>query len=287
MRDPLKIADDFLSKGQYIKAIEFATKSLEDNPSDSKAFEILGIAKYRLRDASSSLECLFKSIELNPKNDNSYYILSLIYGQKSEWQNALDYIDKALQINRHNTNYLYCKAFALYSLCQFDESMSYCSQILNSKPGHQEALFLRADIYLKSKQYALAIEDYKKLDYKTERKGVIYNNIGFCYSMLGDVAKAKINLQFAIELNSSLSYAYNNLGFVYYLEKNYQRALNLINESLGIDSSNSFALKNRALVLFELNQIDQAIEDLLLAKDLGYAETYDNEVDLLLEKYKK
>lgn len=49
-----------------------------------------------------------------------------------------------------------------------------------------------------------------------------------------------------------------------------------------IDPDNSYAYKNRAKVLLQLRETEQAIEDLLTARELDYELLYDDEVDRLL-----
>jgi len=287
MPDYLKIAEDFLEKGMYFKAIEFAEKTIFEGQNNSKGFEILGLANYRAKNIKLSIEYLEKSIEANPKNANSLYNLGLVYVYLADWDKALDNTNKALLNNTNNLNYLYQLAIIYKRTNKVNDSIEICSKILDLSPGDQSTLSLRAGIYLKNGAYELAINDFMKLDQKTNDKGMIYNNIGFCYSKLGDFRRAKTNLQFALEFKPSMAYAHNNLGFVYYLENNYNKALEYINESLRIDSSNSYALKNRAIVFIALNKTEQAIRDLELAKELGYSKLYDNEVDELLEKYNK
>jgi regulator of sirC expression with transglutaminase-like and TPR domain len=57
-----------------------------------------------------------------------------------------------------------------------------------------------------------------------------------------------------------------------------------INQSIELDPSNTWAYKNRALVYIELGQNDKALNDLHRAKELGYEEDYDNEVNELIAK---
>ena len=86
-----------------------------------------------------------------------------------------------------------------------------------------------------------------------------------------------------IKFYPTFAYAYDNRGFCKYKIGKLDAALKDINYALELDASNSYAYKYLGLIYSEIGDKAKAIEYLQIAKDLGYSEKYDNEVDELLE----
>lgn len=67
--------------------------------------------------------------------------------------------------------------------------------------------------------------------------------------------------------------------------KDVKGALNDINKSLKMYPENSYAYKIKALIYIEKNELKTACENLEIAKNKKYKQTYGNEVDELITKY--
>ncbi len=97
-----------------------------------------------------------------------------------------------------------------------------------------------------------------------------------------DTALVYINR--AIAINPKMATTYNNRGYLKHKMNNNKGAMEDINASIKLDNRNSYAYKNRALVYLAEGKIDKACEDLSMARSLGFAEKYGNEVNQLIDK---
>lgn len=102
---------------------------------------------------------------------------------------------------------------------------------------------------------------------------------------MGQHAEAIRDLDKAITLNRDSAYAYDNRGFAKMRLGDLAGAEQDINKSLELDALNSYAYKNKGLLYIELGMFDQAIKQFYKARDLGYFEKYDNEVEELIAEY--
>ena len=279
----IEIGTGFLESFKYKKAIEFFTRAIEINPSNSQTFELRGIAWYRILEIENALADISKAIELDKQNHNAWYNKGEILKYKKHYTEAELCYKEADYIYPGSFFYITGLIQTSLALKKYPEAIKYCNQILKEEPADHIALYNRGIAYSKQINYQLAINDFLKLIETGKRTPTNYSNLGYWYSKIGELRKASNNLSVSIQLNPNHPYAINNLGFVKYLEGNYKDALELVNKSLLIDSSNSYAYKNRALIYLKTSQKKLALEDLSKAKFLGYAEDYNNEVNELLK----
>lgn len=155
-------------------------------------------------------------------------------------------------------------------------------------PLDNDALLIKGNIRLDQKQYDSAIHHFQMILKNPENKtqlAAVYNNLGFCKNLTGSFPEAIADFDKAIALNKTLAYAYNNRGFARMKLGDFKLAEDDINTSLGLDSLNSYAYKNRGLLHIETGQRDLACQDFFKALRLGYTETYNTDVEDLIEKY--
>jgi len=74
---------------------------------------------------------------------------------------------------------------------------------------------------------------------------------------------------------------YNNRGFAKYKLGDYKGALEDIDLSISLLPNNSYAFRNRALVHLAQNEKELACADMQKALDLGFAQSYGDEISKL------
>jgi len=279
----IEIGVGLLETRKYKKSIEIFTQAIQINPANSEVFELRGIANFRLFSIEEALTDTSKAIEIDSENHRAWYNKGEILKYQAKYEEAEYCYRQADKIYQHSLFYLTGLIETTLAQKKYDESIFFCTQILNEQPADVIALTNRGLAYSLQFNYQAGINDYLKLIEIGKRNSTIYNNMGYWYSKLGQLKKAYNNLSVALQINSTHPYALNNMGYVSYLEGNNVKALELINKSLEIDPSNSYAYKNRALVSLKFGQKDSALNDLHKAKSLGYTEEYGNEVVELLK----
>jgi Flp pilus assembly protein TadD len=104
-------------------------------------------------------------------------------------------------------------------------------------------------------------------------------------SLMGRYVEAVQTLDKAISLDNTRAYPYNNRGFARMNLDDFEGAERDINKSLELDSLNSYAYKNRGLLYLKTGRSHEACLEFQKARQLGYTEIYDDEVDMLIEQH--
>lgn len=283
----IKFGVGFLDTNKFIKAIEYFTQAIELNSKNSGTFELRGIAWFQIFNIEQALNDTSKAIELDIKNHRAWFNKGEILKYKKEYTEAEFCFSQADKLYPDSNFYLTGLIQTSKALKKYHQTIEFCNRILKERPSDAISLSYRGKSYAALLNYPSAIKDFLKLIEIGKKTATNYNNLGFWYSKIGELKKARNNLSVSLQLNPTHPYALNNMGFVMYLEGNFQKSLELITRAIEIDASNSYSYKNRALVYLKIDKRELALHDLKISKSLGYKEDYDNEVeDLLLKEFK-
>lgn len=284
-KELLEIATGLFDTSKYQQAIEFLTKVIVINPSNSEAFTLRGISHFKLYNIDQALIDLSRAIEIDHTNHRAWYCKGEILRNRKETKEAEFCFRQADSIYPGSLDYITGLIRVHVTLKKYRDAITYCERILKEAPADHIALYNRGYCYGKLKMYNEAIKDCLKLIEIGKKTATNFNNLGWYYSLIGDFKKAHNNLTIALQLNPTHPYALDNMGYVYYKLSQFDKDLEYINKSLQIDPSNSYGYKNRALVYISMNKLDDAKADLVKSKSLGFADEYDNEVDELLKQF--
>lgn len=100
---------------------------------------------------------------------------------------------------------------------------------------------------------------------------------GSCHAMLGDSAKARVDLDKAVELSPRDAASYNSLGYYRYaLFGDHAKAVVEYNRAIKQDPNYGYAFSNRGWSEYKLGHAEKAVKDLNLAvrKNKGNAYAY-------------
>lgn len=278
------------------KAINILTKLISDGNKSDKLYELLAYSYFEAYETEKAENNLLTALKINPSNVRVINELIQFYSRKGNLAEIRNLLNRLLQQQPENKNLIYELVQLELKSKNYEDGIKLCNKILDSENQNIRFLELRHFIFTQKKDYVKAIEDAHSLLEKITKKDAYKNpfgeatylqNLGFLYSLTGNVYKAKINLQRSLSLVPEQAFATNNLGYVYYLEDDYQKALETIGTSLKLDPSNAYAYKNRALVYIKIREMEKAKGDLLKAKLLGYSDDFDSLVDDLLNEYFK
>jgi tetratricopeptide (TPR) repeat protein len=183
---------------------------------------------------------LNKAIVLNPKCARAYYLLGeimtqrLLFGRKTEQEYQKEARIRLRGLSPWNAYPEECKKIEVaYTVA------------IKTDPTMKEAYLARATLYLNTRKYFLAIEDYNKVIELDPNYGGAYHDRGLAYSNLGNYWKAIDDFTRAIDAKKKIFSKYN-------------------------------AFVNRAKAYANNNQFDESIKDYTKA-----AETHMGEVLIL------
>jgi tetratricopeptide (TPR) repeat protein len=140
----------------------------------------------------------FQGFSLKAQDFQMYYDLGNKCLNKHKLDSALFYFDKAITINPDTTVVYLKKSIVYYFMGKPENSINECTKAIKIDSICSRAYISRADRYIKTRQKAKAIEDYKKAivlspkDYETF----------YSYTNLGEIAKEENNLDSAIDYYS-------------------------------------------------------------------------------------
>jgi tetratricopeptide (TPR) repeat protein len=141
----------------------------------------------------------------------------------------------------------------------------------------------RGDIFMARKQYADAIDMYRKSDLKSP---VIENKIGIAFHQMQRLDQARKYYEKAIKLRPDYPEAINNLGTIFYSEKSYRRAVGCYKRALRFSPQSAAMMANLGMAYFARHDYDRASEmfNLALATDPMVFEHHGQYGELLQER---
>jgi type IV pilus assembly protein PilF len=148
--------------------------------------------QFAVRDFNKSIESTLEALKVDPDLAPAYNHLALVYMETKRYPKSEEAFAKALQL----------------------------------QPAYPEVYNNMGVMYNRQERYMEAVTSFEKAlaydNYKTPENA--YTNLGFAYFKLGDLARAKIFHQKALDVVPQFCLAEKNLGDVYTKEKNFQKA---------------------------------------------------------------
>jgi tetratricopeptide (TPR) repeat protein len=301
-----------LEKKMFDKAEEYLQTAVDritmryTRPKDSEALYYLGIAQRRLHKDDEAYNNFYRATWNAGWHAQSYHQLAEMDCEKGDFETALDHVDRALETNVNDMGALGLRVTILRKLGRLDEAERLANQIIESDLLDYQA---RNERYLVRKQsgrdrlaktaladlenimqgrvqsylefatgysncgfYEEAIDVLSRLEKKECEFPMVYYYLGYFWSQLGDLEKARHYfteanakphlycfpfrdesveaLQAAIQYNPEEAMAYYYLGDLYY-EQQPGKAVALWEKSRSLDSRFYIVQRNLALAARE------------------------------------
>ena len=169
------------------------------------------------------------------------------------------------------------RAFAFSLKGDADRALADCSEAIRHDPDCFPALILRGQLFLKRRDWDLAIADFtaalQRLGGTHAADGdraaqTAFHDRGVAYRNKGDVDRGIVDLNEAIRRDPNSARAFANRGDAYRLKGDRDRALSDLNEALRLDPKYVTALASRGEELAQRGEIDRALQDLNTAIDI-------------------
>ena len=174
-----------------------------------------------------------KAIELNPNLAEAYNNRGDVYTQQEKWDLALADYNKAIELNPNLADAYYGRGNVYYNQREWDLAVvdytqgwdlavADFTQAIELNPNYDLAYFSRGIIYENLEKWDLALADYTKIIEIMPDIASVYKRRGKVYRQLGDINKAREDLQRAAQL-------YLTRGNTAYDQQAYQEAIELLN----------------------------------------------------------
>lgn len=262
----------FAKNNLQLEAIREFGNIINQNPSDTWAYNNLGKALLSLKKYEASLKAFQRAISLNPSYADLYNNCGLVYLQMGDCKQAAEQFDKAIEINPYYAEAYFNKALA-YILNQitrndFDLTQNYedeatrClekARLIN--PSYQNDNYYKGLEYIKANEPLKAFEELKV----AKRKGTqfyyrydkyeYYLRLFFLneqnqFEMIWKYIKF---LQELLKKYPNHADIYNDLGLAYCMLRNYinEKAILSFKNALEINPNFEKAKRNYKLSSYE------------------------------------
>ena len=253
------------------KAVAAFDRAIALNPNEYRAYYGKSLSLADGGSGQQAIDAFKQATKLNPDFYAAWKRLADLLSRYDEPQESLAAYNHAIQLEpRLFANYNR-RGDVLASLKRYDEAIASYDQSIKLKPDSLTYQG-RADVYFEIENYQSAIADYnraKKLNPlldKYVKIGINYQ-IGIAYNQLKDYKSAVAILSKAIKQsdsphNSVTSLFFASRGNAYSELKDYQAALADYNQAIRLDSSSPETYLNRALIYYDLKNVQKGDRDL-------------------------
>ena len=210
------------------------------------------------------------------RNRGSYLVNKIAYdiGEKrvaeNEYDRALEDFNMSIKINPNNAK-VYINRANIHGLkSKFDLALSDYSKAIELDNTDAQTFFNRAITYSMMKQYDKAAVDYTTALSLNPALIAAKENRAYVYVDNGNYEKAIVDLNELIQANPAKSNYYFYRGFAYFKLENTPAALADNSTAIQLSPDFSAAYFNRSVINKKMGKFNDALEDALKAKSLGY-----------------
>lgn len=256
-----KQGDEFFSKEQFSKSIEFYKKALEYDNKNKDAFHSLGRSSDNLGDFNSAIIYYSKALEIDTMFALAYRSRGYARYKLQDYNNALNDYLKSLKIDPNNAT-AYQNTGAIYKkLYDYEKAREYYYISLKYEPDHYGVIDDLSTIEFDLGNYKTSISlCYKVIGHLYTGKDSPYGTLGLAYSALEKWDSVIVNLTKALEYGPWCHY-YNNRGYAFVGKKEYPAALMDFNSAIKLDSLNPTYFLNRADLYYNTQKYIRALQD--------------------------
>ena len=220
--------NDALSNRNYDLAIDFYTKSIENDSRFSRAYNNRGVAHLEDGHAPEAIMDYNQAILLNPQ-----------------------YFDA-----------IFNRAYAYEYMGNVDNALKDVTTLENAFPDSAYVFFYKGLLQTKARTYEAGIDSFQKSLSLDSNNMETYVNLATLYYFSGQLDSAKNWLKLVLRRDPQEANAYNTFSQIYLSQGDYQNALVAINQALQIIPREPYFLNNRGQVYLEMGDLDRALEDI-------------------------
>ncbi|MCF8277578.1 MAG: tetratricopeptide repeat protein [Flavobacteriales bacterium] len=203
----IRLAEFELYLQNYQKSINYANDMLRIDARDDRPFMVKGLCFKELGDTAKAVQNFLEAVTENPDNYDAYMELGILHWGKKD-PLAEQYIKSALDIRPNDLNALYALGMQYQNSDKLNEALETYTQILAIDSTYKTAYFNMGYVqYEYLHLYDEALVNFNravKVDPKYFQ--AVYMR-GLCYEAKGDVARAKSEYAYSLELNPNYNKA--------------------------------------------------------------------------------
>jgi tetratricopeptide (TPR) repeat protein len=257
------------AKGDYVKATDFLSQGLQEDPNDNEAIQLLGLSYYLAGRPADAIPNLEKVQSWYPRaNVNAAYILGMCYMQTHDYDNARKAFARMYDVPQDSAaSYLFTARMLLRQ--EFGPvAEEYAQKAVALDPKLPHAHFLLGELHMFKSRIPEAIEEFNKELVINPGDAAPYYKLGDAYSRVQKYEEAEQVLQRSIWLDATSTGPYILMGKVLAKKGEGQLAVRALQHALSMDPNNSVAHHLLGQTYRDLGRTEDAEKELKLAEQL-------------------
>jgi len=256
----------------HLEAIREFGNIINQNPSDTWAYNNLGKALLSIKKYEAALKAFQRAIVLSPKYADLYNNCGLVYLEMGQCKNAVEEFDRAIELNPYYAEAFFNKALT-YVLNQitrndFDLTQNYYEEVTRClekarliNPSYQNDHYLNGLEYIKADEPGKAFEELKIAKYRGTQFFYRYDKYEYYLKLffLDELNHFELIWKYIKFLQELLKKypnhadIYNDLGLAYCMLRNYinEKAIISFKSALDINPEFEKAKRNYKLTSYE------------------------------------
>lgn len=155
--------------------------AIEEEPEEGALYEAIGMA-YLMEEKLDEAEKAFdKAIEINPQAPTALLQRARVLALQGERPEAIADLDKAIELKPDEAIPLILRARILQQAGDTDKALADIEKVLTKQADHPAALELRGLIAAEKNDYAAAIRDFRRLLDRHDEDAVVHGQLGMLH----------------------------------------------------------------------------------------------------------
>ena len=238
---------------------------------DAISLNISGDKLYQKGDIKGAIEEFKAAIHLDPANVNVHNSLGVCYGTMAAYDKALEAFKQAIQLDPEEAMALYNAGLVYMLQDKKDKALEYFLDADSKEDDIFEVALHIGKIYLEMEdpdQGKLFLEKAVKI---RPESGIAFRYLGECCIAMNRIDEAILAYKTAIRKNPNDADSLSALGYLFDLQgENPEITAIFCQQSVDISPDNGLFRYRLGNLYLKRNQLDDALEQLQKAHELGY-----------------
>ncbi|MEP0366134.1 MAG: tetratricopeptide repeat protein [Cyclobacteriaceae bacterium] len=249
-----------LANQNYDQAVDFYTKSIENDQNFAKAFNNRGVARLEDGHPYEAIQDYNQAILIDPQYYDAVFNRAYAYESVGKLESALNDVGFLESVYPDSAYVHFYKGLLQTSNREYQAGLQSFHRSIALDSTNMESYVNLATLCFFTDDLDSARHWLKYVLKKTPNEPNAYNTMSQIYLAEGDHQNALITINHALQIVPQEPYFLNNRGLVYLEMKDYDKALKDINKSILLNPGNAWAYRNKGIYYLTQGNYDRAIE---------------------------
>lgn len=261
-------------KGRYRTAVEYFTKAIWEDPTNSELYFLRGNAKAKLNLNDEAIYNYTTAIKLDPEL-KYYKNRGLIFIEMKDYTKAIIDFNEALKFDSTNSTLYFNRGYTQALSENYENAITDYSKAIYYDSTNAKVFVNRGDLWSGIDEHQKAIFDFTSAISVNNKDELAYFNRAKEFTKIGMIEQAIDDYSKAIILNPYNVEYYFLRGELKAGIAEFLSAAADYTKIIGLQSDNGNAYYNRGICYANINLKNNACDDLNRAGELGFFEAYE------------